>query len=96
MALGKCVAKNVRAIRLAQGLSQKNLADRTGLTIRYISRLENTAPNLTLDVIERLSKGLNCEIIDLLGVSTEKNFGTQSKEVLDQTIQLLQSLRSRL
>ena len=59
MKLGTIVAKNIKALRLENGLSQKDLADKTGLTIRYISRLENTSPNITLEVVEKLARGLN-------------------------------------
>lgn len=95
MILGQRVAKNVKAIRLQRGLSQQNLAHKTGLTVRYISRLENTAPNVTLEVIEKLTKGLSCSVSDLLG-DGENHSILGSKEVLDQTINFLQSLRSRL
>lgn len=94
MALGKLVAKNVKAIRLERGISQQALAQKSKLTVRYISRLENTAPNVTLDVLERLAKGLSCSVQELIedGVHHEK---PPIKE-LDQTIRFLQSLRSRL
>lgn len=95
MVLGKRVAKNVKAIRIGKGLSQQDLADRTGLTVRYISRLENTSPNLTLEVVERLTKGLECSPKDLIS-SDEESSMKGSKEMLDQTIRFLQSLRSRL
>lgn len=95
MDLGKRVAKNVKAIRLGRGLSQQDLADRTGLTVRYISRLENTAPNVTLEVIEKLTKGLGCSPNDLLSNDDDLSMkGT--KEMLDQTIRFLQGLRSRV
>jgi len=71
MMLGKRVAKNAKAIRLERGLSQQELADKTGLTVRYISRLENTAPNVTLDVLERLIKGLGCSATELIGRNEE-------------------------
>lgn len=95
MTLGRTVARNVKAIRLEKGMSQQDLADKTGLTVRYISRLENSAPNLTLDVVERLSRGLKCEPSDLLGNSEESSM-SGSKEMLDQTIRFLQGMRSRL
>lgn len=95
MVLGKRVAKSTKAIRLARGLSQQDLANKTGLTVRYISRLENTAPNVTLEVIEKLTRGLGCTANDLLGNNSENVF-PDAKEMLDQTIQTLKSLRSRL
>lgn len=95
MALGKRVAKNVKAIRLQRGLSQQDLANKTGLTVRYISRLENSAPNLTLEVLEKLAKGLGCSVNELLG-NQEEYLTTESQQLLDQTINFLQSIRSRL
>lgn len=96
MALGKRVAKNVKAIRLRLGISQQQLANKTGLAVRYISRLENTAPNVTLDVLERLSHGLECSAAELLGDGDLDIGSKKSTEMLDQTIQFLQSLRSRI
>lgn len=95
MVLGKRVAKNVKALRLGRGLSQLELATKTGLTVRYISRLENTAQNLTLEVIEKLTKGLGCTAGDLVGHEDEVVMNG-SKELLDQTIRFLQGLRSRM
>ena len=97
MSLGKKVAKNVKATRLKEGLSQQQLANKTGLTVRYISRLENTAPNVTLEVLERLSAGLSCSPAELLGEDGGPDIGQKkSAETLDQTIKFLQSLRSRM
>lgn len=94
MALGKMVAENVKAIRLERGISQQTLAQKSKLTVRYISRLENTAPNVTLDVLERLAKGLGCSVTALIGNTGEFEEQIPVK-ALDQTIRFLQSLRSR-
>jgi transcriptional regulator with XRE-family HTH domain len=95
MILGKRVAKNVKALRLARGLSQQDLAVKTKLTVRYISRLENSAPNLTLDVLERLYIGLGCSLMELIGDEKEITQKPPTKS-LDETIRFLQGLRSRL
>lgn len=95
MLLAKRIAKNTKAKRLERGLSQQDLANKTRLTVRYISRLENTSPNITLDVLERLAKGLACSIGDLIG--DDKNvLANDSQKILDQTIHFLQSLKSRI
>ncbi len=83
MVLCKCVAKNPKATRLERGLSQQDLANKTGLTVRYISRLENTAPNVTLGVIEKRTTGLNCSTTDVMGTENDQLLpGT--KEMLDK------------
>ncbi len=95
MALKDRVAKNAKALRLARGFSQQDLANKTGLTIRYISRLENSAQNLTLEVIEKLAKGLGCSPNELIGSDDEVAMNG-SKELLEQTIRFLQGLHSRM
>ena len=94
MILGKRLAKNAKAIRVSKGLSQQKLANKTGLTVRYISRLENTAQNVTLDVLEKLTRGLGCSLGDLFGEEGQDLNG--SADTLDEAINLLQGLRSRL
>lgn len=99
MILGRRVAQNAKAIRLSKGLSQQKLADKIGLTVRYLSRLENTAPNVTLEVLEKLAKGLDCTVNEIIGADDSKEAPKKDEkaiEALDQTIRYLQSLRSRL
>jgi transcriptional regulator with XRE-family HTH domain len=92
MVLGKLVAKNIRALRIGSGMSQKTLSEKTKLTIRYISRLENSAPNITLDVFERLANGLNCTPSDILNGGSKKPYG-RHLIILDEIIKSLQILR---
>ena len=96
MGLGNTVAKNVKALRIKAGLSQGELAKRTRLTVRYLSRLENSAPNVTLDVIERLAKGFGCDAGELLHDEKLRPTSKKVSEELSQAIQLLESVRARL
>lgn len=49
----------VRKIRLEQGISQEELADRCGLHRTYISDVELGKRNLSLENIERIAISLN-------------------------------------
>ena len=49
----------VRKIRLAQEISQEELADRCGLHRTYISDIELGKRNLSLENIERIAVSLN-------------------------------------
>ena len=49
----------VRKIRLAQEISQEELADRCGLHRTYISDIELGKRNLSLENIERIAISLN-------------------------------------
>ncbi len=54
-----CYGQAVRKIRLEQGISQEELADRCGLHRTYISDIELGKRNLSLENIERIAISLN-------------------------------------
>ncbi len=54
----------VRKVRLAQGISQEELADRCGLHRTYISDVELGKRNLSLENIERIAISLNTSLSD--------------------------------
>jgi transcriptional regulator with XRE-family HTH domain len=59
-------ARNLRSRRQAAGLSQEQLADRTGLHPTEISRLERAAREPRLGTILKLAKGLDIGIEKLI------------------------------
>lgn len=58
--------KNVQKIRKNRHLSQEQLAELAGVHRTYIGMIERAEKNITLCNIERIAKGLNVPIIDLL------------------------------
>jgi len=48
----------VKALRKAQGLTQEALAERSGLSARYVSRVELGNVNLGLTAILQIAEGL--------------------------------------
>lgn len=96
MAVGDLLAKNVRRLRQRAGLSQQKLAERSGLSVRYLSRLENTSPNVTIDVLERIAKGLECPIGTLVTDEGAKPADKKIVESLDRVIADLIKVRCRL
>jgi transcriptional regulator with XRE-family HTH domain len=59
-------ARNLRAARLAEGLSQEALAERADLHRTYVSSVERCERNITLDTVERLANALGVKPLDLL------------------------------
>ena len=96
MSLGSLVAKNVKNLRLRFGLSQEALARKSGLTVRYISRLENGSPNVTLDVLERLAKGLGCTVEQLVGERRDDLAVKRARKALEKAIKTLQREKNQL
>jgi len=66
VAYRKLVAKNVRAFRVALGLTQEALAEKADLHWTYISGVERCKYNVSLDNIVRIAKALNRPPYELL------------------------------
>ncbi|UGY22911.1 helix-turn-helix domain-containing protein [Bradyrhizobium septentrionale] len=58
MNAGALVARNIRRLRVARGLSQEVLAVDAEIDRTYVSRLERGLENPTVAVLERLAKGI--------------------------------------
>ena len=61
MKLREIVARNLRQIRHAKGLSQEELADRAGINRNYVGMLESEQHAATVDMLEKLAIALSVE-----------------------------------
>ena len=62
----RVLARRVRTLRKALGLSQEELADRVGLRQAQISELESARNNITIDNLHRLAIALGVRPRELL------------------------------
>ncbi len=62
----KAISTNVRNRRLDLRLTQKDLAEKCGLSTNYISRIERAEVSPTIDTLEKLTKALKVESSDIL------------------------------
>ncbi|WP_346296474.1 helix-turn-helix transcriptional regulator [Rhodopseudomonas sp. P1] len=60
------IQKNVRNRRKQLGVSQEELADRSGLHRTYIGAIERGERNLTVASLEKLARALKCRVSDLV------------------------------
>jgi transcriptional regulator with XRE-family HTH domain len=67
------LARNMRAIRARDGLSQEALADLVDLHRTYVGSVERSERNVSLDNVEKLAKALKIDICELLAESIEIN-----------------------
>jgi transcriptional regulator with XRE-family HTH domain len=72
MNLSQIVARNIRLIRHANGLSQEELASRAGINRNYVGMIERCENSPTIEVIERLADALNVDPMQLLQRQTRK------------------------
>ena len=55
MKLREIVARNLRQLRQAKGMSQEELADRAGINRNYVGLLEREQHAATVDMLEKLA-----------------------------------------
>lgn len=63
----------IKTKRLSLGLTQQELEDISGVTQSMISKLEKgIADNVSIDILRKLAKAMNCALIDLLPEEDKK------------------------
>jgi transcriptional regulator with XRE-family HTH domain len=66
MDIRRVMAANVRRIRAERGFSQEDLADRAGISVRYLGSVERGSTAATIVVLGRLARALKVKPADLL------------------------------
>ncbi|SJM30279.1 helix-turn-helix domain-containing protein [Mesorhizobium delmotii] len=66
MEIREVFALNLKALRQAKGMSQEELAHLADIDRTYISSLERSIYNASIDVVDRLANALEVEAADLL------------------------------
>jgi transcriptional regulator with XRE-family HTH domain len=61
----KIFGQRIKTLRIEQGLSQEALAIAAGIDRTYLPAIEKGKRNVSLEVIEKLAKGLQVSIIQL-------------------------------
>ena len=72
MDLKEVMATNLRLERHAQGLTQEDLADRAGLSSRYLGSIERADVSASVTVLGRLARALSVDACDLISQQQRK------------------------
>ena len=56
----------IKKLRAGRGWTQKELAERAGISHGYLARLETARQDPTLGVLEKLAKALKVKVADLV------------------------------
>lgn len=59
------LAYNVKKMRNDKNITQEELSFRSGLHKNYLSDVERGTRNISLKALEKLTKGLECEVEEL-------------------------------
>ena len=72
MDLKEPMATNVRRARQAQKLTQEDLADRAGLSTRYLGSIERAEVSASVTVLGRLARALLVDACELIKVQQRR------------------------
>jgi XRE family transcriptional regulator, regulator of sulfur utilization len=64
--LHKKIGNRIRALRLKQGWSQEEFADRCGIHRGHMGQIERGEKNVSIDSLVKVSKGLDMSVSALL------------------------------
>lgn len=65
---GEIFGPHLRELRLARGLTQTELAERSRSNLQFISKLERGTTTPTLGMLLRLAEALDCQAAELVDV----------------------------
>jgi len=91
MEIGEIFSRNLVRIRKAKGLSQRQLAQKTGLSQRMINHYEHNPRSLPVDRLNVLATALGARIADLFDEVDDSPFDTLDVRWIKK-IQDIQSL----
>ncbi len=66
------IAQNVKSWRLKRGYTQKDLAEKIGVTYQIVLQYEKGTRKISIEKLYAIAKVLSVDIIDLIPVSNEK------------------------
>lgn len=66
MDLKDVLALNLRLLRQERQITQEELADRTGLSSRYVGSIERARVSASITVVGKLAEALNADVGELI------------------------------
>lgn len=81
--LREFVAKQIRLLRLKNGMTQEYLAEKADLGFNYIYRLENKQLNVKLETIEKIIQALEVDMNTFFNIENQNQIGEFSQLIED-------------
>jgi transcriptional regulator with XRE-family HTH domain len=79
------LGKEIKKARIEQGLKQKELQERTGLSQKYLSQIENDAVDPRVSVLKKIAQALQVSADSLLGLNAAEQTARNGRDSLDTT-----------
>ncbi|MEW6685795.1 MAG: helix-turn-helix transcriptional regulator [Candidatus Edwardsbacteria bacterium] len=91
----KKVGERIRLLRIGQGLTQEELAEKAGMNPKYIGQIERGEVNTTVNMLTKIASGMNLNLADLLSFPKTKMRLAENSLVGKRIIRLLQALNAK-
>ncbi len=88
------IGKRVKEIRLQQGLTQTELSEKCGMTVRTIQRIENHEVSPSLHSLKMLSDALQIPLSEFQDVKTQKPYHFEFKLTITDMNQFISDLKT--
>lgn len=72
MEIKQLIGMRIKHLRRAKGMSQEYLAEKSGISFKYVSSIERGKENPTLDTFIKMSLALDVEISELFNYTSSK------------------------
>lgn len=73
MKISETIASNLKRLRLLQNITQEEAAFRCDISPRHYNSIENCKTNLSVDVLDKLSYGLDVSPAELVDIHSTKH-----------------------
>lgn len=81
MKLKELIGIRIKRLRQERKLSQESLAERVGISPKYVSSIERGKENPTLDIVIKLAGALHVEVEDVFTVVQEETDPKKLREI---------------
>lgn len=87
------LGRQINQIRKIKGITQETLAERSDLTVSYISKIETGTKNPTITVIKRIAQAMGVDIYQLF-ISLDPEL-MSNRTILEKIEELINILKER-
>jgi transcriptional regulator with XRE-family HTH domain len=86
------IGENIKKIRMAKGLSQKEVTIDAGLDTAQYSRIENGKTDPSVTTLERIAKAMNISLAELFAASEELKETNSFDQTIKEKVILVETL----
>jgi len=92
------LGERVKEIRLSQGKTQEDVAERAGLSYKFIGEVERGIANPSVDTLDRLAGALGVQLSDFFGTTRTTAYPVHDRDVpmVREVLASLESVIARL